>query len=105
MNITIWLADTPGTVSHVAVEDVKAEMPVITVSPNPSTNGVIAVATSADISNATITITGITGNVVLQKAFALLKNDEQATFKLNPGFYLVKVATGNSVQTSRVIVY
>ncbi len=106
MNITIWLADsTPGTVSHVAVEDVKAEMPVITVSPNPSTNGVIAVATSADISNATITITGITGNVVMQKAVALLKNDEQATFKLNPGFYLVKVATGNSVQTSRVIVY
>ena len=101
MNITIWLATRGNTTS---VTNVLTDANHISIYPNPSKNKA-QLSADQDLSNVTITISNLTGAIILKTQLPHLFNNEQYSFSLNSGFYIVRTESDQITQNSKITVY
>ena len=103
MNITIWLAEKNST-SSTSITPLAAGNANISIYPNPST-GLVHLAAGQDLTNTVISVCSVTGVEVYHQQLRSLNKDEQISLSLPKGYYFVKVAGAEMVQTSAVTVY
>ena len=102
MNMTIWLAETTGGPTE--IKEIAGAQTTVKVFPNPST-GALNVSADRDLTGASVVVYDVTGNIVAQQQPGKLDNGSIVSFKLAPGFYLVKLLSNEVTQTSRFAVY
>ncbi len=102
MNMTIWLADTTAVPSSTQQLEVSHEQ--VIVYPNPA-HGEVSLLNTSLQNDVNIKFYNVAGQVVAEKSMQKLEKDEQVSFKMEPGFYIIKVESDKILQTSKIAVF
>lgn len=90
-----------GTLNN---SEVKTKNKLFSIYPNPTNDGNFFIKLNSSGKNAKVEITDASGRTVLKSDFKENKDDLKINSDLTSGVYFVKVQTGNSIQTEKLIV-